>query len=90
MADANLKMLAEQKEIAASDSSRHDDDVTITSKKGQDEEAFTTEVKHELNHHDDPNAVDWDGENDPKKALNWTPKKKWLNIFTIAVMTLLT
>jgi len=38
----------------------------------------------------DPNIVDWDGPNDPEKALNWTNKKKWGNIAIISVVTLLT
>jgi multidrug resistance protein len=38
----------------------------------------------------DPNVVDWDGPNDPEKALNWTDKKKWGNIAIISIVTLLT
>ncbi|KAK0392943.1 hypothetical protein NLU13_2437 [Sarocladium strictum] len=38
----------------------------------------------------DPNAVRWNGEGDPENPMNWTAKKKWLNIGVISVMTLLT
>jgi hypothetical protein len=35
----------------------------------------------------DPNLVDWDGENDPAKPLNWTSTKKWTNGGLLAAMT---
>lgn len=38
----------------------------------------------------DPNVVDWDGPDDPRKPLNWPSKKKWKNVFTISTLTLLT
>jgi hypothetical protein len=38
----------------------------------------------------DPNVVDWDGPDDPYKAINWTSKKKWGNIAVIASITFLT
>jgi multidrug resistance protein len=38
----------------------------------------------------DPNVVDWDGPNDPTKALNWPAKKKWSNIAVISSITFLT
>lgn len=38
----------------------------------------------------DPNIVDWDGPNDPEKALNWPDKKKWANVAIVSVVTLLT
>lgn len=38
----------------------------------------------------DPNAVDWDGPDDPANPMNWSEKKKWANIGAISVMTLLT
>lgn len=39
---------------------------------------------------DDPNAVGWEGPDDPNCPLNWTPKKKWSNILALSAMTLLT
>ena len=38
----------------------------------------------------DSNVVDWDGPLDPEIPLNWTGRKKWTNIFMVAVLTLLT
>src|ERR1700744_2309505 len=38
----------------------------------------------------DENIVDWDGPNDPEKALNWTNKKKWSNVAIISSVTFLT
>ena len=38
----------------------------------------------------DPNIVDWDGDDDPEKPLNWPNSTKWRNIFTISALTLLT
>ena len=38
----------------------------------------------------DPNIVDWDGANDPEKAINWTAKRKWANIAIISSITFLT
>jgi hypothetical protein len=31
--------------------------------------------------------VDFDGPNDPEKAVNWPPVRKWLNVFVLAAMT---
>ncbi|KAL6242254.1 hypothetical protein RBB50_010802 [Rhinocladiella similis] len=38
----------------------------------------------------DPNVVDWDGPNDPEKALNWPNKRKWGNVAIISSITFLT
>jgi hypothetical protein len=38
----------------------------------------------------DPNLVDWDGEDDPEKPVNWTMKKKWGNGGLLAAMTFVT
>ena len=38
----------------------------------------------------DPNAVGWDGDDDPNNPMNWTPKKKWGCIGALSLMTLLT
>ena len=38
----------------------------------------------------DPNVVDWDGPDDPENPMNWSDKKKWLNIATLSVLTLVT
>lgn len=31
--------------------------------------------------------VDFNGPNDPEKAVNWPSSKKWLNVFVLAAMT---
>ncbi|KAI1386723.1 MFS general substrate transporter [Hypoxylon trugodes] len=38
----------------------------------------------------DPNVVDWDGPNDQENPMNWTDKKKWLNICILSIMTIVT
>jgi hypothetical protein len=38
----------------------------------------------------DPNIVDWDGDDDPEKALNWPSRKKWTYIILLSTLTLLT
>lgn len=40
---------------------------------------------------DSPNIViDWNGKDDPEMPLNWPQSKKWKNLLTVAVLTLLT
>lgn len=31
--------------------------------------------------------VDFDGPHDPDNAVNWSPSRKWLNVFVLASMT---
>ncbi|KAI8965603.1 MFS general substrate transporter [Daldinia sp. FL1419] len=38
----------------------------------------------------DPDVVDWDGPDDPTNPVNWSDKKKWLNIAILSIMTLVT
>ncbi|MCJ1377355.1 hypothetical protein MMC17_000450 [Xylographa soralifera] len=38
----------------------------------------------------DPNIVDWDGPNDPMKAVNWSKKEKWRTIGFLSAMTFIT
>jgi hypothetical protein len=38
----------------------------------------------------DPNAVGWDGPDDPNNPMNWPAKKKWSCIGALSIMTLLT
>lgn len=38
----------------------------------------------------DPNVVTWDGPNDPQNPMNWTMKKKWMNIAVLSILTLVT
>lgn len=37
----------------------------------------------------DPNVVDWDGDGDPEKALNWPTRKKYTYIILLSTLTLL-
>ncbi|CAH0040810.1 unnamed protein product [Clonostachys rhizophaga] len=39
---------------------------------------------------DDPNAINWNGPDDPENPMNWAPRKKWICIGALSVMTLLT
>jgi multidrug resistance protein len=38
----------------------------------------------------DPNIVDWDGPDDPDKAMNWPNSRKWANVSIISTVTFLT
>lgn len=38
----------------------------------------------------DPNVVNWDGPDDPENPLNWPTRRKWINIFLLAIITTLT
>ncbi|KLP08485.1 related to multidrug resistant protein [Fusarium fujikuroi] len=53
----------------------------------KDEENAT---KEDLAQPEDPNAVGWDGPDDPNNPMNWPAKKKWTCIGALSVMTLLT
>lgn len=46
--------------------------------------------KEEVTTETDPNMVYWSGPDDPENPMNWSDKKKWLNIATLSVMTLVT
>ncbi|KAJ4266083.1 hypothetical protein NW762_004057 [Fusarium torreyae] len=35
-------------------------------------------------------VVDWDGENDPENPMHWPNSKKWTNIATVSILTILT
>ncbi|KAI9726672.1 MAG: hypothetical protein M1834_008937 [Cirrosporium novae-zelandiae] len=58
-------------------------DIEITAINGDNQTGFSQQVK-------DPNIVDWDGLNDPEKAINWPAKKKWANIILVSILSLLT
>lgn len=38
----------------------------------------------------DPNIVTWDGPEDPANPMNWSKKKKVLNVATVSMVTFLT
>lgn len=38
----------------------------------------------------DANVVGWDGPNDPENPVNWTDKKKWLNIAVLSILSFIT
>ena len=39
---------------------------------------------------EDPNIVDFNGPDDPEKAVNWSPKRKYSMLALISVMTFIT
>lgn len=59
-----------------------------------EEAAFQAEAKKNETDasasNDDPNAIGWDGPDDPQNPMNWTEKKKWTTIGALSLMTLLT
>ena len=38
----------------------------------------------------DPNAVFWDGPDDPQNPMNWTQQRKWLQIVLLSILTIVT
>lgn len=56
--------------------------------KVQDEEKAAKEQDIVQPH--DPNAVGWDGPDDPNNPMNWPAKKKWSCIGALSLMSLLT
>jgi len=62
------------------------DNVSVTGKV-RDEEA---PKEQDVVQPQDPNAVGWDGPDDPNNPMNWSGKKKWSCIGALSVMTLLT
>lgn len=69
-----------------------EDGTLVPEETGSDEEADleAAPVKEEATPETDPNVVDWDGPNDPENPMNWSEKKKWLNIATLSILTLVT
>lgn len=63
---------------------------TISNREQDPEKAIHETVATEEINKDDANLVDWDGPDDPEKPLNWTKKKKWMNMMLIATLTMLT
>ncbi|KAK0707646.1 general substrate transporter [Lasiosphaeris hirsuta] len=60
-----------------------------TSTRGKDEPIFN-QPDEERDRDRDPNVVSWDGPTDPHNPMNWTDRKKWLNILVLSIMTLVT
>ncbi|KAF5019851.1 hypothetical protein F66182_8130 [Fusarium sp. NRRL 66182] len=61
------------------------------SAKRQDEEAaVSTDNTQDAAQSRDPNAVDWDGPDDPNNPMNWPATRKWTCIGALSLMTLLT
>jgi multidrug resistance protein len=50
----------------------------------------SAEKTSEASLHNTTPAVDWDGLTDPARPVNWSKKKKWLNMFSISYLTFLT
>jgi hypothetical protein len=96
--DASNDLLEEKKDYsaqnqddAASSTYNHSDDVEkaqphdTTESVGDDGAEKKEEAKET-----DPNIVDFDGDNDPECALNWTTKKKWTTGSLLSAMTFVT
>ncbi|KAM0328629.1 hypothetical protein ACHAQA_005041 [Verticillium albo-atrum] len=62
--------------------------------KAEPESASLTTNEKTLNNEpepeNDPNAVDWDGPDDPQNPMNWPDRQKWLNIGLISLLTFVT
>jgi multidrug resistance protein len=71
---------------SSSESSRSSNSNDRDVEKGESQKATPSTVKEPV----DPNIVDWDGDDDPEKPINWPNKKKWRNIFVVSALTLLT
>jgi multidrug resistance protein len=57
---------------------------------GQAHSQHTDEGTQGQDEPQDPNIVYWSGPNDPENPQNWTPKKKWGIIASLAAITLIT
>ena len=65
----------------------------LTSQGGPELEANsspTLDAAEKGNIPSNPDLVDWDGEDDPEKPVNWSSKKKWTNGGLLAAMTFVT
>lgn len=40
-------------------------------------------------HSETPDAVDWDGPNDPENPLNWPESRKRINLILLSVLTVI-
>jgi hypothetical protein len=56
----------------------------------QDTVAESVDDGAEKNEEKDPNVVDFDGDDDPECALNWSLKKKWTMGGLLSAMTFVT
>ena len=63
----------------------HDRDAKDIEKANVDTQIPTEQAKLK-----DPNLVDWDGPDDPTKAVNWSRKEKWSTIACLSAMTFIT
>lgn len=77
------RTLTPTNEETASVHKRRMDEEAATQSIGKDGEGSNTTP-------DDPNAVGWEGPDDPNCPLNWAPRRKWSNILALSAMTLLT
>ncbi|CAI7582146.1 unnamed protein product [Penicillium palitans] len=57
--------------------------------KSDDEEALAEKTSHSPLNNTTPD-LGWDGPTDPARPVNWSKKKKWLNMFSIGYLTFLT
>ncbi|KAJ5188103.1 Major facilitator superfamily domain general substrate transporter [Penicillium cf. griseofulvum] len=57
--------------------------------KSDDDAALAEKTSHSPLDNTTPNLC-WDGPADPARPVNWSKKKKWLNMFSIAYLTFLT
>ena len=96
-------MAESSKNILLDDLTGHESERTLTPtsdkniaarRRTMDEEAPAEsggkEVKTLNPTQEDPNAVGWDGHDDPNNPLNWPAKRKWSNIVALSIMTILT
>lgn len=99
MADKELEKGLPSDDFDRSSSTRHEEDdvekgslrrhLTAASASGAAPVAEAAPYKNDAVS-DDPNAVGWDGPDDPESPLNWAPRRKWANIGALSIMTILT
>lgn len=98
MTDTELETTLPRDSLDHFNSSRHEDDVEKSSLRrhltaaSASATAPVAEVAAYKNDavSSDPNAIGWEGSDDPACPMNWADGRKWTNIGALSIMTLLT
>jgi hypothetical protein len=75
---------------AASSTYNNNDDVEKAQAHDTAREELNGDAASKKEEEKDPNVVDFDGDDDPECALNWTTKKKWTMGALLSAMTFVT
>jgi hypothetical protein len=79
-----------QRTLTPSNASANPDASEVSPAKDEETAHQNDKKESENAQNNDPNAVGWDGPDDPKNPMNWSSARKWSNIGALSLMTLLT